>query len=103
MRLQWIDDQLEMRGMNRAALAKSIPGLTETKLSLTMSGNRKLTAKEADDIRRFFGYRLPDDPIDTLTDSLQDSLARLGEDQKRAVALYLEALTGTAPEHRQAS
>jgi len=101
MRLDWIDKQLELRGLTRRALADAIPTLTESKLSLTMKGERKLTAVEADNIRRFFGYRLPDDPPRNIADALQDQLALLGDDQLRTVALYLEALTGNSPTQRE--
>lgn len=101
--MEWIDQQLKARDMPRARLAEAIVGMTETKLSLVMSGRRKLSSDEADAIRRFFGYRLPDDPPRSEIDVLQDQLAMLGDNQVRAVALYLEALVGAKPERQQAS
>ena len=101
--MEWIDEQLRARGWPRKRLADAIPGMNESKLSLVMSGQRKLSAAEADAIRRYFGYRLPDDPPRSLQDEVQDMLARLGDGQIRAVALYLEALTGAAETPRQAS
>lgn len=101
--MQWIDDKLKQRGMARARLAEAIPNLTETKISLIMSGERKLSSVEADQIRRFFGYRLPDDPPNSLTDRIEDQLARLGDAQKQTVILYLEALSGNDSGHQQAS
>lgn len=103
MRLDWIDEQLETRGLTRRALVEAIPGMTESKMSLVMKGDRRLTAVEADNIRRFFGYRLPDDPPQDEADVIYDHLARLGDQQKRAVVLYLEALVGASPERNQAS
>ena len=103
MRLEWIDEQLEARGLPRRALVDAIPGMTESKMSLTMKGDRKLTAAEADNIRRFFGYRLPDDPPQDEADVIYDHLARLGAQQKRAVVLYLEALVGASPKQNRAS
>jgi hypothetical protein len=100
--MQWIDQQLKQRKMNRRQLADVIPGMTETKLSLSMSGQRKLSADEADAIRRHFGYQLPDDPIDTPLGRIHEQLAMLGDSQIHSVALYLEALTGNAPERQQA-
>ena len=98
--MEWIDEQLEKRGLPRRALSDAVPGLTEAKISLIMSHRRKLSADEADAIRRFFGYRLPDDPPESELDRIQDQLARLDERQRLAVVLYLEALTGngSAPE-----
>ena len=101
--MQWIDEQLDRRGMNRRQLADAIPGMTETKMSLTMSGARKLTANEADAIRRHFGYHLPDDPHDTPLGKAYDRLAMLGDNQIQAVVLYLEALSGSDQERPKAS
>lgn len=103
MRLSWIDEQLAGRGLRRRHLAEAIPTLSESKLSLVMKGDRKLSADEADAIRRFFGYRLPDDPPNSAKDKIYDQLAMLGEEQIHAVALYLEALAGGGSERRQAS
>lgn len=101
--MQWIDEQLEKRGWPRRKLVEAAPSLTETKISLVMSGSRRLTADEADAIRRFFGYRLPDDPPSSIADEIQDKLSLLGDSQIRAVALYLEALMGADSQHQQAS
>lgn len=103
MRLEWIDEQLEKRGRTRRWLADSIPGLSESKLSLVMKGERKLSSVEADNIRRLFGYRLPDDPIVTREDRIRSELLSLGDGQIRAVALYLEALSGNSESRQQAS
>ena len=100
--MEWIDKQLQERSLPRRALADAIPSLTETKLSLVIAGKRRLTADEADAIRRFFGYRLPDDPPISVFDRIEDQLAKLDEGQRRAVVLYLEALTGGGVEPRQA-
>lgn len=101
--MKWIDEELAKRGLPRRTLEGVVPGFTEQKLSLVMSGRRKLTAEEADAIRRFFGYRLPDDPPTSLAESIHDQLTQLGDAQLRAVVLYLEALTGTDAEHQRAS
>lgn len=102
MRLSWIDEQLEARGMNRRELAERI-GLSEAQMSKIMGGTRTLKADEADAIRRVFGYLLPDDPGDEDTMLIHDCLSKLGESQKRAVVLYLKALLGDDVGPRQAS
>ena len=100
--MEWINQQLQSRDMNRRQLADAI-GLTEVQLSKVMNGTRLLKADEADKIRRFFGYRLPDDPVNSDIDAIHNQLSRLGAHQRRAVILYLEALTGEDAAQRQAS
>ena len=100
--MEWIDEQLQRRGLNRRELADAV-GLTEAQMSKVMNQHRKLSADEADAIRRFFGYRLPDDPPGSDLDLIQDHLARLGAPQRRSVVLYLEALAGVVQERAQAS
>lgn len=101
--MHWIDQQLEQRKMTRRELVGHIPGMTETKMSLVMNGRRKLIADEADAIRRFFGYRLPDDPPRGAVDLVHEQIAKLGDAQVQAVILYLEALTGVEQSHPKAS
>ncbi|MBL3580636.1 helix-turn-helix transcriptional regulator [Rhodovulum visakhapatnamense] len=93
MRLAWIDEQLEAHGMSRRELAARI-GLTEAQMSKVMGGSRKLSADEADAIRRVFGYSTPDNPEDPDISRIYSILSQLGERQRRAVVLYLEALAG---------
>lgn len=102
MRIAWIDEQLAKRGMPRRELASAI-GFTESQMSKVMNGTRQLSADEADAIRRFFGYRLPDDPVDTDMSHIEGYIERLDARQRRAVALYLEALAGDGPELNQAT
>ena len=93
--MRWIDKQLEERGLPRRALADVIPGWTETKISLVMSGRRKLSADEADTIRRFFGYRLPEDPPRSDAERITSAIETLSDGQLRALSLYLDALNGS--------
>lgn len=102
MRLTWITEQLEERGLTQRELGEAI-GLSEVQVSKVLRGGRKLSADEADAIRRFFGYRLPDDPILSDADRIHDYLSRLGVAQRRAVVLYLEALSGEPQEQHRAS
>ena len=100
--MNWIDEQIAKRGINRRELADHI-GFTEPQMSKVMNGTRKLSAAEADAIRHFFGYRLPDDPVTDDLARIHDVLAMLGDRQRRAVVLYLEALAGGEPRQKQAS
>ena len=102
MRVQWIDEQLKQKGKTRRELAFAI-GFSEPQMSKVMNGSRKLSADEADAIRRYFGYRLPDDPPSDELDLIMDYLSLLGEPQKRAVVLYLEALAGAPAVQSRAS
>lgn len=91
--MDWVKHQLETRGIGQGELAAAI-GLSESQMSKVFGGTRRLTAREADDIRRFFGYRLPDDPMDAAEARVFDRLSTMRADQIRAVELYLEALAG---------
>jgi len=91
--MEWVKQQMERRGIGQRELGEAI-GLSESQMSKVIHGGRKLSSTEADAIRRYFGYRLPDDPVDTIEARIFDHLATLRGDQKRAVALYLEALSG---------
>lgn len=101
--MHWIDSELKARGKPRRALMDAVPNLTEKKISEIFSGRRRLTADEADDIRRWFGYRMPQDPPTEIHHQIDDLLARVHESQRPAVILYLEALAGSDQEHREAS
>lgn len=94
--MEWIDAELAARGLPRRYLAENIPGLTETKVSLTFSGSRRLTLDEADAIRRLFGYALPHDHTPSALSQVHATLSQLDAPQLQTVAMYLSALTGDA-------
>lgn len=103
MRLDWISEQMKARGVTQKEVGEAI-GLSEGKMSKVMNGHRKLSAAEADGIRRFFGYPLPDDlPPGAPERKVLDGLSVLDEHQKLALALYLEALAGDALRRLKAS
>lgn len=60
MDLDWIRQQMEIKGVSQRDLGAAI-GLSDAKISNVLRGARQLKASEADGIRRFFGYRLPED------------------------------------------
>lgn len=64
MQLHWIDEQLAERGLTRRALAAFIPGLSESEVALTISGQRKLKPNEAVAIRSFFEVHPSNDARD---------------------------------------
>lgn len=60
MDLGWIRQQMEIKGVSQRELGSAI-GLSDSKISLVLKGDRQLKASEADGIRRFFGFSLPED------------------------------------------
>lgn len=60
MDVEWIRDQLLARDLSQADLGEAI-GLTSVQVNKILTGYRRLKADEADKIRRFFGYTLPED------------------------------------------
>lgn len=60
MNVEWIRQQLKIRDFSQRDLANAI-GLTDAKMSNIMNGRRRITAGEADQIRRFFGFTPPEE------------------------------------------
>lgn len=58
--MDWVRQQLEIKGLTQRALADAL-GLSEQKMSHVFTGRRRIQAGEADKIRRFFGFELPED------------------------------------------
>lgn len=58
--MEWIRQQLEHRNIPQAELASAI-GISASQLNKTLSGQRVLKSSEADDIRRYFGYKIPEE------------------------------------------
>lgn len=92
--MNWLRRQLEDRGITQADAGLAI-GLSESKMSKVMNGSRKLSADEADGLRRFLGYHLPDDPQDSPEVRIMTHLAKLQSDQKRAVETFLAQMFGS--------
>jgi transcriptional regulator with XRE-family HTH domain len=92
MRIDWLRRQMEDRGLSQAELARAVrmPGPA---LSKVMNGMRRLSAQEADAIRRHLGYRLPDDEPDLLDDHIGAMLAQATSQQKQIASMFLEVLT----------
>lgn len=58
--MEWIREQLDSRNIPQAELAVAI-GISPSQLNKTLSGTRVLKSTEADDIRRYFGYKIPEE------------------------------------------
>ncbi len=63
--MDWVKQQIEMKGLTQRALADAL-GITEQKMSHIFTGRRRVQADEADKIRRFLGYSLPEDRPPTI-------------------------------------
>lgn len=61
MNLGWLRRELEARDISQATLAENI-GLTSVQVNKVLTGYRALQSSEADKIRRYFGYRIPEEP-----------------------------------------
>jgi len=58
--MDWLRNQMDARDLSQRELANKI-GITEQMFTNVMAGRRLFKASEADAIRRFFGYSLPED------------------------------------------
>lgn len=65
MDMDWVKHQIELKGLTQRALADAL-GITEQKMSHIFTGRRRVLADEADQIRRFLGYTLPEDLPSTI-------------------------------------
>jgi transcriptional regulator with XRE-family HTH domain len=65
MDVNWIREQLAIAGKTQADLGDAI-GLTSVQVNKILQGNRSLKSFEADKIRRFFGFSLPEERPSTL-------------------------------------
>jgi transcriptional regulator with XRE-family HTH domain len=60
MDTMWIRQQLAIAGKTQAQLAEAF-GMSSVQVNKILTGYRRLKAEEADSIRRFFGYELPEE------------------------------------------
>lgn len=60
MNIQWLRKTLQERGITQEEAALGA-GMTQNMLTKVLNGHRKLTADEADGIRRFLGFEFPED------------------------------------------
>ena len=94
--MTWLKDQLKQKGISQAEIADLL-GVTQGKVSKMLNGAVQIKSSEADQIRRFLGYKLPEDLVPgSLEHEIMTILSDLDENGRNAVALYLEALTGRA-------
>ena len=65
MDVRWIREQLAIAGKTQGDLGLAI-GLTSVQVNKVLQGTRNLKAGEADRIRHFFGYALPEERPSTI-------------------------------------
>jgi hypothetical protein len=65
MDVNWIREQLAIAGKTQGDLGAAI-GLTSVQINKVLQGNRTLKSEEADKIRRFFGFSLPEERPSTI-------------------------------------
>ncbi len=66
MNITWIRQQLAIAGKTQSDLGDAI-GLTSVQVNKILMGGRQLKADEADKIRSFFGFVLPEDQPSTIS------------------------------------
>ena len=88
--MEWLKAEMAARGLKNRDIGNAI-GLDDGQISRVLSGGRKLSATEADKIRRFLGYTLPDDEANELDRRLLRHLSRMPESSKAALELLLQS------------
>lgn len=92
MDVSWIKSQLAEHGMTQAELA-SRAGMTEAMLSKSLKGHRLMKADEIDNIRRAFGFLLPEDlPSNDPRVRVLRNLSSLPAETQQTLVLFLESL-----------
>ena len=99
--MDWIRQQMEIKGVSQRELGYAI-GLSDAKISNVLRGARQLKANEADGIRRFFGFHLPEDRNPTIAvigkvgagDHIQ-----MADDYEKGAGLYIIERPEWLPDH----
>lgn len=89
MKVEWLKTEMAKRKLSQRDVAEAV-GLTDAQMSKVLSGSRKLSSEEADSIRRFFGYALPDDEASDLDIRLLRALSQMTEAEKAALEVFLK-------------
>lgn len=89
MDIQWLKRTLQERGITQECAAIG-SGMTQNMLTKSLNGHRKLTADEADAIRRYLGIDLPEDrhPITVIGKIGAGSHIELADDYQKGAGLY---------------
>lgn len=94
MNLEWLKAQISVKRISQAEIAE-ILGVTQGTVSKLVNGRQVLKAHEADAIRRYLGYTLPEDLQEGTPEKIiLEGLSNLDEEGKRSLAYFLERLAG---------
>lgn len=103
--MEWIRQQLDTKGLSQADLGAAI-GLTSVQINKVLTGYRSLKASEADGIRRFFGYELPEDlptSIAVVGKVGAGDHVQLADDYEKGAGLYTIERPMWIPNHNMAA
>lgn len=95
MKVEWLKSEIDRRNLSQRDVGEAV-GLSDAQMSKVLAGNRKLSSDEADAIRRFFGYTLPDDEATALDNRLLRALSQMSESEKTALEVFLSSFSSQA-------
>lgn len=102
MDIDWIRKELKSRGLTQADLGDGI-GLTSVMVNKILRGGRDLKSSEADAIRMFFGYRLPEGsvrpPLAVVGHVAAGDHVQLADDYEKGAGLYHIERPAWLPDH----
>jgi len=88
MKMEWLKNEMARRGLTQREVGEAI-GMSDAQMSKVMSGFRQLKSTEADAIRRYLGYTLPDDEASELEIRLLRAMSKMTDTEKAALEVFL--------------
>lgn len=93
MKVEWLKSEMVKKNLTQRDVGEAV-GLTDAQMSKVLSGYRKLSSDEADRIRRYLGYALPDDEATELDIRLLHALSQMNDAEKAALEVFLQNFVG---------
>lgn len=93
MKVEWLKSEMSKRNLTQRDVGEAV-GLSDAQMSKVLNGLRKLSSEEADRIRRFLGYALPDDEATELDIRLLHALSQMTDAEKAALEVFLQSFAG---------
>lgn len=98
MNLVWLKAKMKEKGVKQSDIAELL-GITQGTVSKILRGDQIMKASEADNIRRYLGYRLPEDlPDNSPERQIMDVLSNLDEIGKTHLVEFLKATVHRNPD-----